>query len=144
MGTRKNARLTFSRRVEMVRSVVDDGTSVVAAALKYGVSIPTIRKWVARFRAHGPAGLNDRSSRPNLTPKSTPGSITLFILELRRRGLPMHRIAAEVGCSISTVSRICARAGLSRLEALKAARVIDGDTHAHACGTIRIRDREPG
>jgi transposase len=46
-----------------VRQVMS-GQTPKAAALAVGVCPRTIRKWVARYRAEGLAGLWDRSSRP--------------------------------------------------------------------------------
>ena len=122
MKMHKNARLTFARRLELVKSVVQQGVAVCAAAASHGVSLPTARKWVRRYSAHGDAGLHDRASRPQRMPKATTLQITEKILDLRRSGLTMRAIVAEAGCSLSTVSRICACAGLSRQSVTPSAR----------------------
>src|SRR5574338_366131 len=87
----------------------------VAAAAEQGVSMPTDRKWLGRFLAEGEPGLMDRSSRPTESPRAISPSKALLIVELRRRKLIQSRIAKSVGVSVSTVSRVLARAGISKL-----------------------------
>ena len=65
MSTHKNARTTPFGRALMVRRVLDEGWTAKAAAESAGVSVRTVRKWSARYRAEGTAGLADRSSRPH-------------------------------------------------------------------------------
>ncbi|ETH93463.1 DNA-binding helix-turn-helix protein [Bordetella pertussis STO1-CHOC-0021] len=64
MNTHKHARLTFLRRLEMVQQLIAHQVCVPEAARAYGVTAPTVRKWLGRFLAHGQAGLADASSRP--------------------------------------------------------------------------------
>jgi transposase InsO family protein len=118
MNIHKNARLTLARRIEMVRSIVDHGLSPAMAALEVGVSQHTARKWLGRYLAEGEIGLLDRSSRPKCSPRAIRAESALAIVELRRRRLTQARIAASLGISKSTVGRILARAGLSRLSDL--------------------------
>lgn len=121
MNTHKNARLTFARRLELVRDMTEKGLSAMEAGVTHGVSAPTARKWLGRFLVHGEAGLADRSSRPALSPRAIVPSKALAIVELRRRRLTQGRIAQSLGVSESTVSRVLARAGLSRLKDLEPA-----------------------
>ena len=114
MNTHKNARLTYARRLEMVRDMTG-GLNPVAAGLAHGVSAPTARKWLGRYLVHGEVGLVERSSRPAFSPRAISASKALAIVELRGRRLTQARIAASLGISESTVSRVLARAGLSRL-----------------------------
>jgi transposase InsO family protein len=118
MNTHKNARLTFARRIELVRDMTESGLSPVAAGLAHGVSAPTARKWLGRYLAHGETGLSDRSSRPARSPRSISPQKALAIVELRRRCLTHASIARILGVSESTVGRILARAGLSKLSDL--------------------------
>ena len=108
MKTHKNARLTFARRLEMARSVVEQQVTLSATAARHGVSLPTARKWLQRYRADGSAGLRDHTSRPHRIANATDQEVALEILALRQSGLTMRRIALQAGCSASTVSRICA------------------------------------
>ena len=119
MNTHKNARLTYARRLEMVRQITEQQRSVTAAAEASGVSVATVRKWLGRYLAHGADALADRSSRPAVSPRAISQGKALAIVELRRRRLTQARIAAALGVSKSTVGRVLARAGLSRLSDLE-------------------------
>jgi transposase InsO family protein len=117
MDIHKNARLTVHGRERLVRQV-EGGQSIEAAAETAGVSIRTVRKWLARYRAEGPAGLGDRSSRPHRLRRPTAAATVERIEALRRQRLPGKQIAVEVGVSPATVSRVLRRLGLNRLSAL--------------------------
>ena len=115
MNIHKNARLTLKRRIDLVRDIVEFKTPVAAASAAAGVSGRTAAKWLSRYLADGELGLNDRSSRPARSPRAIQPERALAIVELRRRCLTQARIATALGVSKSTVSRVLARAGLSRL-----------------------------
>jgi transposase InsO family protein len=121
MDIHQNARLTPHSRAELVRRVVDLGQTAKAVATAFGVCPKTVRKWVGRFRAEGPAGLQDRSSRPHNMPRRTVDAIQRQVEALRRRRLIGRQIAAELGISPATVSRILRRLGLNCLKALEPA-----------------------
>ncbi len=114
MKTHKNARLTFARRLELAQCVLGGTIALPAAAAQHGVSMRTARKWIERYQSHGTSGLADRSSRPHRIPTKTDAGRTLLIIQLRREGSTMSDIARMVACSVSTVSRVCGPAGLSR------------------------------
>ncbi|ETH92695.1 transposase, IS481 family [Bordetella pertussis STO1-CHOC-0019] len=111
MNTHKHARLTFLRRLEMVQQLIAHQVCVPEAARAYGVTAPTVRKWLGRFLAQGQAGLADASSRPTVSPRAIAPAKALAIVELRRKRLTQARIAQALGVSASTVSRVLARAG---------------------------------
>ncbi len=115
MNIHKNARLTLARRVEMVKDMTERGLCVSAAALAHGVTAPTARKWLGRYLALGEAGLADASSRPTNSPGRIEPAKALAIVELRHKRPTQARIAVALGVSKSTVCRVLARAGLSRL-----------------------------
>jgi transposase InsO family protein len=119
MNSHKNARLTYARRIEMVHDITQRGLSVPQAALAHGVTAPTARKWLGRYLVHDQAGLQDASSRPMHSPRAIEPSMALAIVELRQRRLTQARIAQALGVSKSTVGRVLARAGLSRLSELQ-------------------------
>lgn len=121
MNIHQNARLTLKGRARLVRLVVEDGMSLKTASRACGVSPGTGAKWVARFRAEGPGGLLDRSSRPRRLRKPTPQVTIDRVIALRRQRWTGAHIAAETGVSPATVSRILRRAGLSRLKDLEPA-----------------------
>jgi len=79
---------------------------------------------VERFRAEGVDGLHDRSSRPLSIPSQRAPATAAAIEALRRQRYTAKQIAAEVGVSAATVSRILRRLGVSRLSALEPAEPI--------------------
>ena len=76
-----------------------------------------MRKWCDRYRCEGEAGLGDRSSRPRHSPRRTPEPQRQRVIELSRRTRRGAGFIAHV-CDMhaSTVHRICAQAGLGRLD----------------------------
>ena len=121
MDTHKNARLTPKGREDMVRAVVDGGLTKAAAARRYNTTPKTVAKWVERFRKEGVEGLRDRSSRPHSSPDQTPPATCDAIEVLRRQRYTGKQIAAKLGVSPATVSRILRRRGLNKLAALEPA-----------------------
>jgi transposase InsO family protein len=119
MNIHKNARLTLIGREQMVRAVVEDGLSHAAAARRFHTTSKTVGKWVSRFRAGGVSGLQDRSSRPLSSPDQTPAATCAAVAALRRQRYTGRHIAAEVGISPATVSRVLRRLGLNKLSALE-------------------------
>ena len=113
MNVDKNARLTPYRREELVTRALR-GEAMAGLAWQCGISIRTARKWLARYRAEGPSGLQDRSSRPHASPRATAPAIQLGIQVLRHQRWTCAQIAAAVGVSAATAARIVRRAGLSR------------------------------
>jgi len=119
MNSHKHARLTYARRLEMVQQMIEWGWSSCVAGAAHGVTAATARKWQGRYLASGEAGLVDASSRPARSPRAIAPAKALLIVELRRRRMTQARIALSVGVSDSTVSRVLARAGLSKLSDLQ-------------------------
>ena len=119
MNTHKNARLTYARRLEMVQDITERGVSATQAAAQHGVSTVTARKWLGRYLAGGPAAMLDKSSRPAKSPRAIEPQLALAIVELRRRLCLQAQIAACLGVSKATVSRVLKRAGLSKLSHLR-------------------------
>jgi len=120
MDIHKNARLTPLGRERLVKMVVG-GQTPQAASEAVGVCPRTVRKWVERYQQEGPAGLQDRSSRPHRLHQPTPQSVIDRIESLRRQRTPGKEIAATVGVSAATVSRVLKRLGLNKLSALEPA-----------------------
>lgn len=117
MNIHKNARLTRYGR-ERIVSQVEGGQTPQAVAEAAGVCPRTVRKWVDRYRREGLSGLEDRSSRPHRLRRPTPEAIVGTIERLRRQRWTGKQIAAEVGVSPATVSRVLRRLGLNKLSAL--------------------------
>lgn len=121
MNIHKNARLTPLRRAEMALSVLEGRLSRAQAALQFAVTAKVVKRWVERYKAQGRAGMADRSSRPRRSPKATERAVADRIVALRRQRLTGKHIANVVAVSPATVSRVLARAGLSRLKDLEPA-----------------------
>jgi transposase InsO family protein len=130
--------------MELVKDILQVRLAPCAAAAAYGVSLPTANKWVGRYLAEGEAGLLDRSSRPRVSPRSISPAKALAIVELRRRKLIQARIAASVGVSKSTVGRVLARAGLSRLKDLEPSEPVVRYEHAHPGDMVHIDTKKLG
>jgi transposase InsO family protein len=120
MNIHKNARLTPSGRERIVRQVAS-GQTPEAVSEAAGVCPRTVRKWVERYHREGPAGLQDRSSRPHRLHRPTPPAIVEQVEALRRQRFTGKQIAAELRISPATVSRILKRLGLNRISALEPA-----------------------
>ena len=121
MNSHKNARLTHHGRAKLVHRVLVEGQTASQVAASFGVCVKTVRKWVVRFEAEGAAGLCDRSSRPHRLHRPTPDDAMDRIAARRRERCTGKRIAAELGVSPATVSRVLRRLGLSRLRDLEPA-----------------------
>lgn len=117
MNSHKNARTTFEGRKLLIERIAVMG--LMPAADAAGVSVRTARKWRDRFEQSGVDGLLDRSSRPLKTRSTVDTGLAERIEQLRRARMPMRRIAAIVGRSVATVSRVLAGMGLSSLKALE-------------------------
>lgn len=112
----RRARLTPYGRQLLVTRIIDDGWTAAAAAEAAGVSRATAYKWLARFREEGPEGLLDRSCRPRRSPRQLDAALEQQILTVRRRRRwGPHRIGYALGVPRSTVSKVLARNGCSRL-----------------------------
>jgi transposase InsO family protein len=120
MNIHKNARLTPIGR-ERLAGLVLSGQTPKAVSEAAGVCPRTVRKWVDRYRREGLAGLCDRSSRPHRLRKPTPQAIVEQVEAQRRQRRTGKQIAAELGLSPATVSRILKRLGLNRIDALEPA-----------------------
>jgi len=117
MNIHKNARLTPIGRERLAMAVLN-GQTPEAAARAAGVCPRTARKWLARFKTEGTAGLADRSSRPHRLYRTTAPDSVDEIIALRRQRLCGKHIAKRTGASPATVSRVLRRAGLSRMKNL--------------------------
>jgi transposase len=73
------------------------GDNYSCACLRCGVSRPTLRKWVSRYREQGVEGLASKSRRPHhaASPKISEQAKE-WIVELRRRRLGSRRIQSEL------------------------------------------------
>ena len=112
----RRAKLTVFGRRLLVERIEQEGWPIAHAAAMTGVSRQTATKWVRRYRAEGLVGLEDRSSRPNRSPRALAREQVAAILAARHElGLGPHRLAPVVGSPRSTISDVLRRHGLSRL-----------------------------
>ena len=71
-------------RTRFVEEVQRSARSFTAICDRYGISRTAGYKWLDRWKTEGPAGLEDRSSRPRACPWATPADVVEAIL----RGTP--------------------------------------------------------
>ena len=111
-----NAALTPKARLRLATLIVEEGWPPAVAAKMFMVSAPTARKWAARFRAEGAAGMQDRSSRPHSCPHKTTPQVVRQIVRLRwRRRLGPVQIGGELGVPASTIHAVLVRCRINRL-----------------------------
>jgi len=144
MNIHRNARLTPYSRGELVRRVLVERQPPMSVATDMGVSIRTVHKWLARYRAEGEAGLADRSSRPRRLRRPTPPAMVERIELLRRRRWTGKRIALVVGLSTATVSRVLRRLGISKMKALEPAQPVRRYQRDHPGELIHIDIKKLG
>ena len=99
----------------MAKRIVAEGWSLTKAAEAAEVSEPTARKWVARYRAEGEAGLIDHPSAANRVHNRTPEDRIGVICALRRLRMTGGEIAEVLEMAETTVSGILTRSGLGKL-----------------------------
>jgi transposase len=94
-----------------------------AVCRRFGISRPTLRKWVRRYAAEGEAGLREHSRRPRHSPGLKADKCQeAWILALRReRRLGVKRIRNELQrlhetrLSAATIHKVLVRHGLNVL-----------------------------
>jgi transposase len=92
-------------RVEMVRHILEEARPLVEVAAGFGGSERTARKWLARFKAQGAAGLENRSSRSRSMANRTAEPWIDMMESLRREyRLTAEEIATKLQCARSTVA----------------------------------------
>jgi transposase InsO family protein len=119
MDYHHHARLTVYRREQLARNVVEGRLSLREAAAECRLSRQSAAKWVRRYREAGTAGLPDRSSRPQRSPRSTPRELVDQVEQLRRERWTGVRISQAIGLSRATVSRILVRLKLNKMRMLE-------------------------
>ena len=111
-----NAALTPRARLRLARLIVEHEWPVARAAERYDVSWPTANRWARRYRELGEAGMTDRSSRPQHSPRRTPAPLVRKVVHLRwKQRLGPVAIGARLGMPSSTVHVVLVRCRLIRL-----------------------------
>ena len=115
MKIHANARTCPNSRILLVKRIEEENWSLMVAAEAAGISERSARKWLARWRAEGEAGLLDRSSAPKRVPAPLPAERLEAIEALRRLRMTAAEIAETLGMALSTVSGILTRIGMGKL-----------------------------
>ena len=110
----------MSSRQEFVLLAAQPGATVAQLCRRFGISRNTGHKLLKRYRAQGPAALQDRSHRPHRSPTRTAPSIEKHVVELREQmhwgGRKLRRRLQDMGFAhvpaASTISDILRRHGL--------------------------------
>ena len=144
MNIHKNARLTPHGRERTGAAGGERADAGGRRARPQASARETVRKWVARFQAEGVEGLQDRSSRPHRLHRPTPQAIVEQVEALRRQRWTGKQIAAELGVSPATVSRILRRLGLNRIAALEPAEPVRRYEREHPGELIHIDIKKLG
>jgi transposase len=115
MKIHANARLSPNGRRLLVDRIESGSCTVHEAARAAGISERTARKWLARWRAEGDAGLLDRSSAPRRVANRSDPQLVEVIAALRRLRFSGPQIAELLERPTSTVCAILKRLGMGRL-----------------------------
>ena len=115
-ATHTNAALTPRARLRLARLIVEESWPIPRAAERYDVSWRTAKKWADRYRAEGPTGMADRSSRPHRQPNRTPSPMVRKIVHLRwKQRLGPVEIGDRLNMPASTVHAVLVRCRVNRL-----------------------------
>lgn len=110
----------MSERLEFIQLAAADGTNVRELCRRFTISPKTGYKWIHRHRDHGLEALEDRSRRPQQSPRRTPSGIEDSIIRVRDAhpvwgGRKIHRRLVDQGHlnvpSPSTITAILHRCG---------------------------------
>lgn len=80
---------TMHQKVSLIGDWQSEQLSVTDLSNKYGVSRPTVYKWLGRYREHGVSGLEEQSRRPHRSPEQTDAAIIELIVKERAKN--QHR-----------------------------------------------------
>jgi len=119
MHTHPNARLTALGRERLVRRHIDEHVPLAELACHAGISLRTAYKWLARFRAGGPAALVDRRSVRRTQRRTLDPQQLQQATALRHERCTMRRIARALAAPLSTTGRWLKSMGLGRLRNLQ-------------------------
>jgi transposase len=117
-------RTRVDERVVLVGEYMKGERAMTELCREFGVSRKTAYKWVARYNAEGPAGLDDRPRAPHRHPHRVDPLVMEALLQARRahRHWSARKILAWLARqqldlplpAASTVSAVFSRYGLSR------------------------------
>ncbi|MGK7865381.1 IS481 family transposase [Falsiroseomonas sp. E2-1-a4] len=122
----KTQKETAVRRAQLRRKWIaayEELGDAGAVCRRFGISRPTLRKWLRRFEAEGNGSLTELSRRPHRSPARKAGeSESGIIIRLRReRRLGVKRLRIElerlhgIRLAVSTLHKVLAKHGLNAL-----------------------------
>jgi transposase InsO family protein len=115
MKLHANAPLSPKGRQLLVDRIERESQPAQDVAESLGVSERTARKWLARYRREGAAGLVDKPSAPNVVANRTDEQTIEAIAALRRLRFTGPEIAEVLDRPLSTVSGILTKIGMGKL-----------------------------
>jgi transposase InsO family protein len=113
----------MSQKLQFVEQATKRGANVSALCAEFGISRQTGHKWLRRYRAHGYAGLVEKSRRPASSPLATAEEVVVSIVELRDKhpswgaqkiGRVLAKRLGSGAPSASTIARVMRRLGKMR------------------------------
>ena len=143
MNLHANAR-TCPKSRQLLVDRIEAGWSVMEAAEAAGITDRTARRWRARWRAEGPAGLLDRSSAPRRIPHKTQPDRVSAICTLRQHRLTAAEIAERLSMPLSTVSAVLLREGLGKRSRLEPPEPVNRYERRHPGELIHIDVKKLG
>lgn len=92
------ARADIARRIGVVRAHLDENRPLIQVATESGVSLRTARRWLARYRAAGPAGLA-RTPRSDAGARKVAGPLIHLVegMALRKPPLSVATLHRRIG-----------------------------------------------
>jgi len=112
----------MEQRVQMVGDWLKNDSTISELSKTYGVSRVTIYKWLNRFKAEGPVGINEKSRAPCQHPNAVPDEMVQIVVNARLshqtwgpkkiRSWLIERYPGEAWPALSTMSVIFKREGL--------------------------------
>jgi len=109
------------QRVQFVVAAERKEKPLRALCQEFGISRPTGRLWLKRYREQGIEGIAERSRRPHHSPRKTIGEMEDLVVKLRERfpdwgarKLQYQLRQNGLELTVSTVHRILLRHGLVR------------------------------
>lgn len=73
----------MDQKTQFIADFLRDSLSMSELCALYNVSRKTGYKWIERYLAHGPAGLQEVSREPHRHPNQTPEQVVRALIEVR-------------------------------------------------------------
>jgi len=112
----RNLKDAYNFRLQLVQQARQHG--IKPTARTFATTVATVRKWLRRYRQHGPSGLREHSRAHHHCPHKTPADMEQQVVALRRK-LPTFGAARlkrefELPLSHMAIQRIWREHGLIR------------------------------